>query len=109
MIKLKTLTPFLPLVLLVGCSNPADTVPKANVSSSTNAPAGTASKPSEAGGKYYAFGPDSSSVEFIGSKVTGRHHGGFLWIPRQMGSPYSQLGLRRPKDMPATPPPYNRI
>ena len=77
MIKLKTLIPFLPVVMIVGCSNPADKVPKANVSSSTNAPADTASKSSEAAGKYYAFGPDSSSIEFIGSKVTGKHHGGF--------------------------------
>jgi polyisoprenoid-binding protein YceI len=57
-----------------GCAkNPADNVTKADVSSSTNAPAGSPS----AGAKTYAFGPNGSSVEFVGSKVTGSHKGGF--------------------------------
>jgi polyisoprenoid-binding protein YceI len=60
---------------LAGCAkNPAEDVPKADVSSSTNAPAGS---PSAAGGKTYAFGPNGSSIEFTGSKVTGSHKGGF--------------------------------
>jgi len=77
MIKLKLIAPLLPLLALAGCGNPADSVPKANVSSSTNAPADAAKKESASDGKYYSFGPGASSVEFIGSKVTGSHKGGF--------------------------------
>ncbi|MBI4326936.1 MAG: YceI family protein [Chloroflexi bacterium] len=69
----KTLLGTVPLLLLLGCSNPADNVPAAAVKSATNS-AGTASDP---GGRYFAFGPDSATIEFIGSKVTGSHHGGF--------------------------------
>jgi len=71
----------LPTVLLMGCSNPADNVPAASVSSETNTPAqaqaSTTPPPSQADGKTFAFGPDSSKVEFVGSKVTGSHNGGF--------------------------------
>ena len=69
---------FLPAILLIGCSNPADSVPEASVSSQTNTAAqpATTSTP-EAEGKPFAFGPDSSKVEFVGSKVTGSHNGGF--------------------------------
>ena len=63
----------IPLVALYGCAkNPADDVAKADVSSATNAPA-----TSTAAGKTFAFSPDSSSIGFVGSKVTGRHNGGF--------------------------------
>jgi polyisoprenoid-binding protein YceI len=65
----------LPLVLLLGCSkNPAENVPAAQVSSATNAPA--ASAPGTAA-KTYAFSATDSKVEFTGSKVTGKHDGGF--------------------------------
>jgi polyisoprenoid-binding protein YceI len=81
---IKTLPALIPLVVLVGCSNPADKVPAAAVSSSTNAPADTkteananAAKPAAAAEKFYTFGPDSGTIEFIGSKVTGSHNGGF--------------------------------
>jgi polyisoprenoid-binding protein YceI len=77
MIHPKTIAALLPVVALIGCSNPADSVPKANVSSSTNAAAEVAAKSSDADGRFYAFGPDASSVEFVGSKVTGSHKGGF--------------------------------
>jgi polyisoprenoid-binding protein YceI len=80
----KTLLAIIPFVILAGCSNPADKVPAAAVSSSTNAPADTktetnvnAVKPAAAVEKFYAFGPDSGTIEFIGSKVTGSHSGGF--------------------------------
>lgn len=70
---MKTLLGTFPLLLLLGCSNPADNVPAAAVKSATNA-TGTAS---DSGGHFFAFGPDSATIEFIGSKVTGSHHGGF--------------------------------
>lgn len=64
------------LALLAGCSNPADKVPAAAVSSATNEVA-PAARPVESQGRTFAFGPDSSKIEFIGSKVTGSHNGGF--------------------------------
>ena len=63
-------------LLLMGCSNPADDVPAASVSSETNSPP-PATTPPQAEGKTFAFGPESSKVEFVGSKVTGSHNGGF--------------------------------
>ena len=56
-----------------GCSkNPAENVPAANVSAATN----TASA-APAAAKTYAFSPAESKIEFTGSKVTGKHNGGF--------------------------------
>ena len=73
--NLKNLLAAIPVLLLWGCSNPADNVPAAKVSA-TNAtpPAATAST---APARKYAVTPDNSSIEFIGSKVTGSHRGGF--------------------------------
>jgi polyisoprenoid-binding protein YceI len=71
----------LSILFLVACSNPADKVPEAKVSS-TNASA-TASEttssaqPSQGEERSFAFGPGKSSIEFVGSKVTGKHQGGF--------------------------------
>jgi polyisoprenoid-binding protein YceI len=68
------------LVLLLGCSNPADNVPAASVSADTNAmeaAGGDARRTEESGEKVYAAGPSSGSIEFLGSKVTGSHKGGF--------------------------------
>ena len=63
-------------VALAGCSkNPAENVPKADVTTVSSTPA-TTEAPS-AGAKSYAFGPASSTIEFVGSKVTGSHKGGF--------------------------------
>lgn len=65
----------LPLIALIGCSNPADKVAPASVSSATNATAETASSaPAE---QPFSFGPANSKIEFVGSKVTGSHRGGF--------------------------------
>jgi polyisoprenoid-binding protein YceI len=62
-----------PLIALYGCAkNPAEDVPKADVSSATSA----STTPAVAG-KTFAFSPGSSSIDFVGSKVTGRHNGGF--------------------------------
>jgi len=64
------------LTLLAGCSNPAKDVPAAKVETSaapeTNAPAAP-----EADARYFVFGPKTSAIGFIGSKVTRSHNGGF--------------------------------
>lgn len=64
----------LPLLLVAGCSNPADNVPAAQVSGETNAPSAIAAP---ANAKSYVVTPRNSKIEFIGSKVTGSHNGGF--------------------------------
>jgi polyisoprenoid-binding protein YceI len=77
--SLQTLCAIVPLVFVIGCGNPADTVPKADVKS-TSVPSTDAAKApttSESSGRIYAFGPENSSVQWVGSKVTGRHDGGF--------------------------------
>jgi polyisoprenoid-binding protein YceI len=63
-------------IALAGCSkNPAENVPAAQVQVGTNAPA-AAPTPSAAA-RTFAFGTNGSSIEFTGSKVTGKHDGGF--------------------------------
>jgi polyisoprenoid-binding protein YceI len=62
------------IVLILGCGNPADNVPKATVSSDTNA---EASPGAAAANPVFAVSPTDSKIEFIGSKVTGSHKGGF--------------------------------
>ena len=90
-IHMKAFITLLPVVALIGCSNPADSVPKANVSSSTNSAAETAKKAPESEGRFYAFGPDASSVDFIGSKVTGSHKGGFRKFAGELRAVNGQL------------------
>ncbi len=76
---LKHLYPLVPIVFLIGCGNPADKVPAASVSSNTNAPMETAQSPGTPASpdRAYTFGPENSSIGFVGSKVTGSHNGGF--------------------------------
>ncbi|MDP8244120.1 MAG: YceI family protein [Candidatus Hinthialibacter antarcticus] len=57
-------------MIAVGCSNPADNVTEAKVSS----PTGEAAVSAE--GKAYTVTP-ASTIGFVGSKVTGSHDGGF--------------------------------
>ena len=57
------------------CGNPA-TVPAASVSAVSNAKSDEKAAPDSAG-RTFAFGPDSATIDFIGSKVTGSHPGGF--------------------------------
>lgn len=65
------------VAVVVGCSkNPAENVPAANVSTATNSPGTSATAPAGAA-KTFVFGPPESSIEFTGSKVTGKHDGGF--------------------------------
>jgi polyisoprenoid-binding protein YceI len=62
-------------LLIVGCSkNPAENVPAAEVKSPSSAPA--AADPS-AQARTFTLGPTNSAIEFTGSKVTGKHDGGF--------------------------------
>jgi len=58
-------------LLFVSCDNPADKTAKAGVSAPVEAAA-----PTTAPGVKYVFTPDSE-IGFVGSKVTGSHHGGF--------------------------------
>ena len=75
----KLLFPLPTLLVCFGCGNPADKVAEATVSSKTNAPAESAkaTPAASANARAYTFGPDNSSINFIGSKVTGKHDGGF--------------------------------
>ncbi|HKO96166.1 MAG TPA: YceI family protein [Pyrinomonadaceae bacterium] len=56
---------------LASCSNPASDKPKAVTSDA--APASSA----PAQGVKYSITPENSKIEFVGSKVTGKHNGGF--------------------------------
>ena len=74
--SIQTLFGIIPILALLGCGNPADKVPAASV----NKPSGAAkegSGASDAAGRYFATKPDSSTIEFVGSKVTRSHNGGF--------------------------------
>ena len=77
------------VLLVVGCADPAENVPKATVSTNGaataeagatgeagKAAAAAASNPGAAA-KAYVITPENSKVEFTGSKVTGKHDGGF--------------------------------
>ena len=69
----------LPL-LLAGCAeNPADSKPTAVVSSATAAPN------TPVAGTKYAIDPETSKVEWVGSKVTGSHNGGFKKFSGEIG------------------------
>src|SRR5437762_2580871 len=73
--NLKNLLVMAPVVLVWGCSNPADNVPAAKVSPTNNAT--TSASAPNAAARAYAVTPENSSIEFIGSKVTGSHKGAF--------------------------------
>ena len=68
-------------VFSAACEDPAANKPKATTSEPTNASsssnsAATATSPA-AKGEALALNPENSNVEFTGSKVTGKHDGGF--------------------------------
>jgi len=73
--KLACMWWLIPVAVFVGCSNPADSVPKAEVSSNTNS--GPRTKGSSPATRSYVFNAENSSIEWVGSKVTGKHNGGF--------------------------------
>ena len=58
-------------LFLAGCSDPADQVHKSSASAPETAATGAAPA-----AKEYAIHPDSK-IDFVGSKVTGKHDGGF--------------------------------
>jgi polyisoprenoid-binding protein YceI len=63
---------------ITSCSNPADNVPEAKVSSATNANAeAKSSEVPAAGSRSYVVNPENSAINFVGSKVTGSHNGSF--------------------------------
>jgi polyisoprenoid-binding protein YceI len=82
-----------PLIGVWGCGNPADDVAPAKVSAPkpaapTSSPAATPSAGSPAakpasprdlpqGAEVLAITPETSKIDFVGSKVTGHHNGGF--------------------------------
>jgi polyisoprenoid-binding protein YceI len=75
---LKNLIPLLPVALLWGCSNPADKVPAANVSSTNATETAKSDKTSDSpAARTFVINPEGSTINFIGSKVTGKHDGGF--------------------------------
>src|SRR5688572_32799986 len=67
----RTLTVVLPLLLIAACNNPASDQPRAVTN--TAAPVSTA----PAAAQKYVITPDTSKIEFVGSKVTGSHNGSF--------------------------------
>lgn len=73
----------LALLLVAGCAeNPADKAPAAVVSSGT--PVAPASATPMAG-KRFVINSENSKVSFVGSKVTGKHDGGFKTINGEIG------------------------
>jgi polyisoprenoid-binding protein YceI len=80
---MKTITStslLLGVLLLAACADPSENVPAASVS--TNSGSATAATPAAPTGaaKEYAITAENSKVEFVGSKVTGKHDGGFKQI-----------------------------
>jgi polyisoprenoid-binding protein YceI len=80
---LKTLAFVLPIAFFAACADPSENVPAANVSSTNQTTAAaadttrTASTTPPAASKLYVINPENSKVDFTGSKVTGKHDGGF--------------------------------
>jgi polyisoprenoid-binding protein YceI len=60
------------LVIVAACNDPAS-----NVNKAVTGEAQRAASPQTAGGQKYAITPQTSKVEFVGSKVTGSHNGSF--------------------------------
>lgn len=68
------------LTLLTACPNPADKAPKAKTgpAAAKSKPKAATSKPAAAGAvKTFKIDPAQSKIGFVGSKVTGKHEGGF--------------------------------
>jgi len=78
---LKNLLAIAPVLWVWGCSNPADKVPAATVSNTNSTETGSASA---AATRTYIIAPEGSSIEFVGSKVTGSHRGGFKKFDGQL-------------------------
>ena len=63
-------------IALIGCEDPSVGKPKASVSSAKPVAATSSAKPA-AGNASWPITATDSKVEFAGSKVTGKHEGGF--------------------------------
>ncbi len=76
--KIATLTVLFFAMLVSACSDPAANKPRATMQPAAQATADDRS-PLEFStrGTAIPFGPETSTVEFLGSKVTGRHEGGY--------------------------------
>ncbi len=79
MIRLITLVSFcVALGLMTACANPADNAPKAVVSEAASPAASNAATSSAAAkGTKLALAADASTIDFVGSKVTGVENGSF--------------------------------
>lgn len=60
------------LMLVAACGNPAT-----NTSQAVTGEATQSSSPQPASAEKYSITPENSKIEFVGSKVTGSHNGGF--------------------------------
>jgi len=80
-------------VVLAGCGNPADKVAKATVSSNTNASGTAAQSSTQSAGetRSYVFGPENSGIDFVASKVTRSHNGGFKKFSGQLKAEGNKL------------------
>ena len=67
----KTLIILLPLLWTAACANPAADAPKAVTNQASSTPA------AQVAGEKYSITPENSKIEFVGSKVTGKHDGSF--------------------------------
>ena len=87
--RMMTMSAVLLAAVVSGCANPADDVPQATVGapvqeSTSAAPArrrrrhsaGRSAAPA-ATGNSLVLSPETSKIDFVGSKVTGSHNGGF--------------------------------
>ena len=67
-------------IFLTACEDPAANKPKATTTNSSNATTNAANNSTAAApakSETLAINPENSKVEFVGSKVTGKHDGGF--------------------------------
>ena len=71
-INFRTVALFAAILTVTGCSDPADKVHKSAGSEPVKAAAAAA-----AGAKEYVIRTPDSKIGFVGSKVTGKHDGGF--------------------------------
>lgn len=80
MLKISTAIIFLAAMLTIACENPADNKTRAVTSNSNTATSNTSTATPVAKqnrGEAVPVNGENSKVEFVGSKVTGKHDGGF--------------------------------
>ena len=72
-----TMSAVLLAAVVSGCANPADDVQEATVGAPVPEPTSAASTAPAATGNSLMLSPETSKIDFVGSKVTGSHNGGF--------------------------------